>query len=51
MEFGMTGSSCICTIEVRRLLGSAHRCAFHDIHPHAVGPRVAERAAGLPGGA
>jgi len=51
MEFGMTSSGRICTIEVRRLIGSAHRCAVHDIHPDAEGARVAERAAGLPGGA
>jgi 6-phosphogluconate dehydrogenase (decarboxylating) len=51
MEFGMTGSGRICTIEVHRLLGSAHRCAVHDIHPDAEGALVAERPAGLPGGA
>jgi hypothetical protein len=51
MEFGMTCSGRICTIEVRRPICLAHRCAVHDIHPDAVGARVAERAAGLPGGA
>jgi 6-phosphogluconate dehydrogenase (decarboxylating) len=51
MEFGMKSSGHICTIVVRRLLGSAHCCVVHDINPDAVGALVEERPAGLPGGA
>ena len=52
MEFGMTGSGCICTDVVRRLLGAAHRCVVYDINSDAATAAfVKERPVGLPGGA
>jgi len=51
MEFGTTGSGCICANVLRRLLGAAHRCVVDDINPDVMAAFVDERPAGRRGGA